>query len=92
MLKLKWSNQACQSSIYSKKIDHLEKVWAAFKRFNECEGQSNPDKCRIGEKEVVMHGHVLSLQGIKVDPSKIKALEALPYPNGGNICTKGALF
>ena len=67
-------------SIYSKKIHHLEKVRLAFKRLDECKGQLNPNKCRIGEKEVVMLGHVVSLQGIKVDPSKIKALEALPYP------------
>ena len=67
-------------AIYSKKIDHLEKVREAFKRLDECKGQLNPDKCRIGEKEVVMLGHVVSLQGIKVDPSKVKALEALPYP------------
>ena len=68
-------------AIYTKKIDHLEKVRAAFKRLDECKGQLNPDKCRIGEKEVVILGHVVSLQGIKVDPSKIKALEGLLYLN-----------
>ena len=44
-------------AIYSKKIDHLEKVQAAFKRLDECKGQLNPNKCRIDEKEVVMLGH-----------------------------------
>ena len=67
-------------AIYSTRIGHLEKVRAAFKRLDECKGQLNPEKCHVGEKEVAMLGHVVSLQGIKVDPSKIKVIESLPYP------------
>ena len=67
-------------AIYSTRIGHLEKVCAVFKRLDECKGQVNPEKCQVGEKEVVMLGHVVSLQGIKVDPSKIKVIVSLPYP------------
>ena len=31
---------------------------------------------------MVILGHVVSLQGLKVDPSKVKAIEGLPYPKG----------
>ena len=69
-------------AIYSTRLDHLGKVRVAFKRLDECKGQLNHDKCHIGEKEVVILGHVVSLQGLKVDPSNVKAIEGLPYPKG----------
>ena len=67
-------------AIYRKRIGHLEKVRAAFKRLDECKGQLNPEKCHVGEKEVVMLGYVVSLQGIKLDSAKIKVNESLQYP------------
>ena len=67
-------------AIYSSRKDHLEKVRLAFKRLEECKMQLNPEKCHIGEKEVVMLGHVVSQEGIKVDSSKIEAIQKMTTP------------
>ena len=37
-------------------------------------------KCHIGETQVTLLGHVVSVVGIQVDPSKVSALLALPSP------------
>ncbi|MCO5578335.1 hypothetical protein L7F22_032176 [Adiantum nelumboides] len=42
--------------------------------------QLNPDKCHIGEDEVILLGHKISQRGIEVDPAKAKALLELPSP------------
>ncbi|MCO5604138.1 hypothetical protein L7F22_058298 [Adiantum nelumboides] len=44
-------------------------------------GQLNPDKCHVAEKEVVLLGHVISQEGIKIDPSHVQAILDLPPPN-----------
>ncbi|MCO5602872.1 hypothetical protein L7F22_057011 [Adiantum nelumboides] len=41
----------------------------------------NSDKCQVVEKEVVLLGHVISQEGIKVDPSRVQAILDLPPPN-----------
>jgi hypothetical protein len=38
-------------------------------------------KCTFGKEEVEYLGHVISKEGIKVDPSKIKAIMEWPKPN-----------
>ena len=37
-------------------------------------------KCHIGQTQVVLLGHVVSVAGIQVDPSKVKAHLALSLP------------
>ncbi|KAI5085059.1 hypothetical protein GOP47_0001228 [Adiantum capillus-veneris] len=67
--------------IYSSKSLHLHKVEEGLKKLYDMGGQLNPDKCHIGEDEVIMLGHKVSSKGIELDPAKAKALIELPSPN-----------
>ena len=44
--------------------------------------QLNSKKCHIGEKEMVMLGHLVSQEGIKVDGSKIEAIQKITSSMG----------
>ncbi|MCO5593428.1 hypothetical protein L7F22_047442 [Adiantum nelumboides] len=52
-----------------------------LQRLYQYGGQLNPDKCHVAEKEVVLLGHVISQEGIKVDPFRVQAILDLPPPN-----------
>ncbi|MCO5599976.1 hypothetical protein L7F22_054083 [Adiantum nelumboides] len=58
----------------------FRKVEEGLQRLNGFGGQLNPDKCHIGEDEVILLGHKISQRGIEVDPAKAKALLELPSP------------
>ncbi|MCO5568794.1 hypothetical protein L7F22_022494 [Adiantum nelumboides] len=47
---------------------HCQRVEEGLQRLYQYGGQLNPDKCHVAEKEVVLLGHVISQEGIKVDP------------------------
>ncbi|MCO5569116.1 hypothetical protein L7F22_041219 [Adiantum nelumboides] len=66
--------------IYSSKALHVQKVEGGLQRLNGFGGQLNPDKCLMGEDEVILLGHKISQRGIEVDPAKAKALLELPFP------------
>ncbi|MCO5552581.1 hypothetical protein L7F22_006094 [Adiantum nelumboides] len=66
--------------IYSSKALHVQKVEEGLQRLNGFGGQLNPNKCHIGEDEVILLGHKNSQRGIEVDPAKAKALLELPSP------------
>ena len=66
--------------IYSARANHCERLEEGLKRLHHYGGQLNPDKCHIARKEVVLLGHVVSAKGIQADPSKVKAILALPAP------------
>ncbi|MCO5553045.1 hypothetical protein L7F22_006565 [Adiantum nelumboides] len=66
--------------IYSPRSIHLQKVEEGLKRLDSLGGQLNPDKCHIGEDEVILLGHKISQRGIEMDPTKTKALIEIPSP------------
>ncbi|MCO5597591.1 hypothetical protein L7F22_051670 [Adiantum nelumboides] len=66
---------------YSDRALHCQKVEEGLQRLYQYGGQLNPDKCHVAEKEVVLLGHVISQEGIKVDPSRVQAIFDLPPPN-----------
>ena len=40
----------------------------------------NREKCKIRQKEVPYVGHLLTAEGLKMDPKKVKAIQAMPKP------------
>ena len=41
----------------------------------------NKNKCQIGVKSIVFLGHIISFEGLKVDPAKNEAITKIPLPN-----------
>ena len=44
----------------------------------------NRKKCQIGVKSIVFLGHIISSEGVKVDPAKTEAITKMPLPNSVN--------
>ena len=59
---------------------HDERLGAVLKRLLEAGVTLNLDKCVFSTKQVKFLGHVISSNGIEVDPDKVKAIADLPPP------------
>ena len=40
----------------------------------------NKEKCKIRHTQVPYVGHLLTSEGLKIDPQKVKALQGMPAP------------
>ena len=60
--------------------EHLRRLQLIFDRLREVNLKLNPDKCSLMKSSVVFLGHVLSAEGLKTDPEKIRAVEEYPVP------------
>jgi hypothetical protein len=67
--------------IYSKSWeDHVRLVDRVLQLLKEKQLYTKPSKCFFGVKEVEYLGHIVSHEGVKVDPNKIKSMMAWPIP------------
>jgi hypothetical protein len=61
--------------IYSKSWeDHVRHVGKVLQLLKEQQLYAKPSKCFFGVKEVEYLGHIVSHEGVNVDPNKIKAM------------------
>jgi hypothetical protein len=54
--------------------DHVKRVDKVLQLLNEQQLYAKPSKCFFGVKEVEYLVHIVSHEGVKVDPNKIKAM------------------
>jgi hypothetical protein len=67
--------------IYNKSWeDHVRHVDKVQQLLKEQQLYAKPSKCFFGVKEVEYLGHIVSHEGVKVDPNKIKAMMDWPIP------------
>jgi hypothetical protein len=67
--------------IYSKSWeDHVRHVDKVLQLLKEQQLYAKPSKCFFGVKEVEYLVHIVSHEGVKVDPNKIKAMMDWPIP------------
>jgi hypothetical protein len=67
--------------IYSKSWEgHLQHVDKVLQLLKEQQLYAKPSKCFFGVKEVEYLGHIVSHEGVKVDPNNIKAMMDWPIP------------
>jgi hypothetical protein len=67
--------------IYSKSWeDHVWHVDKVLQLLKEQQLYAKPSKCFFGVKEVDYLGHIVSHEGVKVDPNNIKAMMDWPIP------------
>jgi hypothetical protein len=65
-------------STFERKIQNIEEV---FKRLRSMNLKLSPSKCELFQEEVVYLGHIISANGIKVDPAKVETILSWPRPN-----------
>lgn len=68
------------NTIEETNADYLRNLEALLKRFRERNIGLNRDKLKLQRKEVSFMGHVLTSDGVKMDPDKAKAVQDMPRP------------
>ena len=63
------------SKFWEEHVQHIDKVLQLLK---EKQLYAKPSKCFFGVKEVEYLGHIVSHEGVKVDPNKFKAMMDWP--------------
>lgn len=59
---------------------HLEVLSEIFKRIQSAKLTLNKEKCKFCRPELKYLGYVVSAEGLRVDPEKIKAIVDIPVP------------
>ena len=64
--------------------EHNEGLRKVFLKIIESGLKLNKTKCQIRKQSIVFLGHIISLEGIKIDPSKTEATTKMPLPRSVN--------
>jgi hypothetical protein len=67
----------CGESVQTAEINHDENMIKMLEKAWEVNLKMNPDKLRHKLKEAKFIGHILTSEGIKVDQSKVEAIEKI---------------
>ncbi|GBN25970.1 Retrovirus-related Pol polyprotein from transposon 17.6, partial [Araneus ventricosus] len=60
--------------------EHLNNILKVFQRLQKANLKLSPKKCRFFRKEVSYLGHIISADGVKIDPEETKAVVDWPRP------------
>ena len=60
---------------------HDERLMEFLERASIKRLKLNEEKCKIRQREVPYVGHLLTAEGLKIDPQKVKAIHEMPEPN-----------
>lgn len=67
--------------IYASSIEeHSAKLKNVFQRLRHHNLKLQPEKCQFMHKEIAYLGHIISTEGVKPDPNKIRAITEFPAP------------
>ena len=67
--------------VYSKTPEeHLERLEAVFQKIGKAGLKLKPSKCEFFKSRITYLGHIVSNEGIAMDPKKIKAIQLWPRP------------
>lgn len=67
--------------IYSRDLpSHIQNLTKVFQKLRSFNLKLQPDKCEFLRKEVGYLGHVITENGLKPDPNKIKSVQEFPIP------------
>lgn len=67
--------------VFSKNFDeHLQHLRLLFDRLRDANLTLKPSKCSFAVKQVKFLGHIVSKEGIQVNPAKTKAISTYPVP------------
>jgi hypothetical protein len=60
--------------------EHYKKFREVFERLRQFNLKIEPDKCEFLKTELTYLGHVVTSEGLKPDPQKVKAIKDFPTP------------
>ena len=60
-------------SVFGKVVDHLNQLKLCFERCRMARLSLNPAKCAFAVKRGILLGHIISEEGMQVDPRKVVA-------------------
>lgn len=67
--------------IYSPTVhEHISRLTEVFKRLRNANLKIQPDKCEFLRKEVAYLGHLITKEGVKPNPDKIRCIQNFPQP------------
>ena len=67
--------------VYSRTFDeHVERLQLVFDRIKEVGLKLQPKKCHLLQREVMYLGHIVSDQGVRTDPEKIRQVKEWQVP------------
>ena len=75
-------------AVYSKKGEHLDHLWLCLEKCRGYRLSLNPTKCIFGVTNGMLLGHIVSKDGIAVDPDKVKAILEAPAPTTGKALSR----
>ena len=64
--------------------EHDERLRKVFLSIRESSLKLSKTKCQIRKLSIVVLGHIISSEGIKIDPSKTEAITKMPLPRSVN--------
>ena len=68
-------------AVYSRQTEHLEHLRLCLEKCREYRLSLSPAKCVFGVASGNLLGHIVSKDGIAVDPDKVRAIVEAPTPN-----------
>lgn len=67
--------------IFSKDFEtHLRDIEEVFKRLQTANLKLKPSKCHLFQTQIKYLGHIITAEGIRPDPEKVKAIQLIPLP------------
>src|ERR1700688_1485532 len=67
--------------VYSKTLhEHLQHLELVFKRLRQHKLYAKLEKCHFMQRQIKFLGHLISADGIQVNPEKVKAITDWPTP------------
>jgi hypothetical protein len=64
----------------SNRLEHDKNLDILMDRCRQIGLKLNADKTEVGQTEIPFFGHVLTENGLKIDPSKVRAIQEMPSP------------
>ena len=64
--------------------EHDERLRKVFLKIRESGLKLNKTKCQVRKQSIVFLGHIISSEGIKIDPSRTEAITKMPLPRSVN--------
>ena len=74
--------------VNSRKTDHFDHLRLCLERCRQGRLSLNPAKCAFGVTSGTLLGHIVSEEGIAVDPDKVKAILEAPTPINAKAFTR----